>query len=299
MISSSCCFIKPQKDEKSAIGAIHQQTKVRSRRSPVKRTPIPTLTLRTHIRRMTFLSLDFLRRDKFRFAFFAFVKVHHVTIKEPLLLIKTFFSKKGKPQSHTTASFQSILKRRKHYDIEKNGDHVTKKNTTQPNTPAEKKDDDRETKILNLLCNTSLILMTMITEAVSQVFTNLTKEMVTALSASFDAPQDTSGTLDELEKNLPDTLRKELMTMKSDLQKQLNEKKQDLGSLLADPRFDTGIAIVERVSLPFPKLTTDLDERSLFGYLALLQTENPQVTAMFKELFEWMNTLPHLGKKEE
>jgi hypothetical protein len=53
-------------------------------RLPVKRTPIPTLTLWTHIRRMTFLSLDFLRCDKFRFAFFALVEVHHVTIKERL-----------------------------------------------------------------------------------------------------------------------------------------------------------------------------------------------------------------------
>ncbi len=46
--------------------------------SPVKRAPIPTLTLRTDVRRMAFLSLDFLRCNKFRFTFFAFVEVHHV-----------------------------------------------------------------------------------------------------------------------------------------------------------------------------------------------------------------------------
>jgi hypothetical protein len=178
-------------------------------------------------------------------------------------------------------------------------DHMTQKKSKQPNKPIEQKDEDRETKILNLLCNTSLILMTMITEAFSQVFANLTKEMVNAFSNSVGAPQDTSKNLDDLEKNLPDKLRKELMTMKSDLQKQLKEKKQDLGSLLADPCFDTGIAIVERVSLSLPKLTQDLDERALLGYLALLQTEDPQVSAMFKDLFEWMNTLPKLGKKEE
>lgn len=165
--------------------------------------------------------------------------------------------------------------------------------------PAEKKEDDRETKILNLLCNTSLVLMTMITEAFSQVFTNLTKEMVSAFTTNLGAPQDTSGGIEDLQKNLPDALRKELMTMKKDLQKQLNEKRQNLGSLLSDPRFDTGITIVERTSIPLPKLTQDLDERSLFGYLALLQTNDPQVTAMFKELFEWMNTLPQPEKKEK
>ena len=165
--------------------------------------------------------------------------------------------------------------------------------------PAEKKEYDRETKILNLLCNTSLVLMTMITEAFSQVFTNITKEMVSAFTTSLGAPPDTSGSIDDLQKNLPDTLRKELMTMKKDLQKQLNEKRQDLGSLLSDSRFDTGITIVERTPLPLPLLTQDLDERSLFGYLALLQTNDPQVTAMFKELFEWMNTLPQPEKKEK
>jgi len=176
---------------------------------------------------------------------------------------------------------------------------MTKKISTQSNKPTEKKDDERETKILNLLCNTSLIFMTLITEAFSQVFTTFTKEMITTLTTSLGAPPDATRNLDDLEKNIPDTLRKELMTMKSDFQKQLKEKRQDLGTLLSDPRFDTGIHIVERTQLPLPKLTQDLDERSLFGYLALLQTEDPQVTSMFKELFEWMNTLPQPEKKEK
>jgi hypothetical protein len=159
--------------------------------------------------------------------------------------------------------------------------------------------NDRETQIFNLLCNVSLILMTMITDAFSQVFTNITKEMVTAISSSFGAPQDTSKNLDDLEKEFPEQLRKELMSMKTDLQKQFNEKKENISMLLTDPRFDNGLALIERVSLPLPKLTEDLDERSLLGYLALLQTEDPQVSAMFTELFEWMNTLPKFDKKEE
>lgn len=176
---------------------------------------------------------------------------------------------------------------------------MQKKKSTQPNTSRGKKDDDRETKILNLLCNTSLLLLSMITEVFSQVFTSLTKEITTALTTSVGAPQDTTRNLDDLEKNLPDTLRKELMTMKSDLQRQLNDKRQDLSTLLSDPRFDTGIKIVERTQLALPKLTQDLDERSLFWYLALLKTEDPQVTSMLKELFEWMNTLPQPEKKEK
>jgi len=176
---------------------------------------------------------------------------------------------------------------------------MQKKNANQPNSPARKTDDDRETKILNLLCNTSLVLMTMLTEAVTQVFSTLTKEMVNALSTSFGGPQDASTNVDDLEKHLPEKLRTELMTMKKDLRQQFDEKRHELAGLLSDPRFDAGIAIVERTQLPLPKLTEDLDERSLFAYLALLQTEDTKITEMFKQLFEWMNTLPQLGKKVE
>jgi hypothetical protein len=85
----------------------------------------------------------------------------------------------------------------------------------------------------------------------------------------------------------------------SSLQKQFNEKKHELSGLLSDPRFDDGIAIAERASVSLPKLTLDLDERALFGYLTLLQAEDPAVSSMFKDLFEWMNTLPKFEKKEE
>jgi len=175
--------------------------------------------------------------------------------------------------------------------------HVTKKKETQPNTATEKKDNDRETKTINVLCNTSILLMAMITEAVSEIFNNLSKEMITALTTSLGGTENNAK--DDLQKSTPDYLRKELMTMKLDLIKQFNEKRKDFGPLLSDPRFDTGIVIIERTSLPLPPLTQELDERSLLGYLALLQTNDPQVTTMFKELFEWMNTLPQPEKKEE
>jgi hypothetical protein len=175
---------------------------------------------------------------------------------------------------------------------------VTKNTITTSGRTAEKQNDDRETKIINVLCNTSLVLMAMLTEAISTVFTTLSKEMITALSTSFGGGDDAMKNRDDLDKQIPEQLRKELMTMKQDFSKQLHEKRQELGPLLADPRFDTGIAIVERSSVSLPKLTQELDERSLFGYLALLLADDPSVTTLFKELFEWMNTLPQPEKTE-
>jgi len=175
---------------------------------------------------------------------------------------------------------------------------MTKKTITTPGATVEKQNDDRETKIINVLCNTTLLLMAMLTEAISAVFTTLSKEMITALSTSFGGGDDATKKIDDLDKQIPEQFRKELMTMKQDLNKQLHEKRQELGPLLADPRFDTGLAIVDRTSVSLPKLTQELDERSLFCYLALLLAADPSVTALFKELFEWMNTLPQPEKAE-
>jgi len=177
--------------------------------------------------------------------------------------------------------------------------HMTKNKTTQPNKPAEKKDENRETKILNVLCNTSILLMTIMTEAFSEMFTTISKEMMTAVATGLGAPEDATKKIDALHQQLPDHLRKELITMKNDLAKHLMEKKAELSPLLADPIFDQGVAIVERTPFSLPLLTQDLDEHSLLGYLTLLQTNDPRATTMLKELLEWMNSLPQPEKKEK
>ncbi|MBN1860009.1 MAG: hypothetical protein JW840_00955, partial [Candidatus Thermoplasmatota archaeon] len=104
--------------------------------------------------------------------------------------------------------------------------------------------------------------------------------------------------LDQLQKQFPDKLRKELLSMKQDLAQQIQEKRKTLDPLLADTRFDTGITLAEHSTIHLPILTKDLDEAALLGYLALLQTNDPEFSAMFEQLLEWMNNLPQLQKKE-
>jgi len=176
---------------------------------------------------------------------------------------------------------------------------LTKKTSAQPDSLAEKKGDDRETKILNVLCNTSVLVMTMMTDAFSEIFSTLSKEMMTAVASSLGAPEEATKKIDTLHQQLPDHLRQELMTMKNDLQKQLQGKKGELGPLLKNPLFDRGVALAEQTTIPLPRLTSDLDEAALFGYLALLKTNDRQATTLFQQLFEWMNSLPQPEKKEK
>jgi len=173
---------------------------------------------------------------------------------------------------------------------------MPKKTTKQKIKSAEQNTPAREAKILNVICNTSLLLMSAVTEAFSEMFTKLSKEMITAITTSLgnseDATQDINKKTDSLQKELPQQMREQLLAMKTDITTQLREKKEKLGPILADPRFDDGITIVERYTFGLPALTQDLDERSLLGYIALLQVNDQRFTTMFQKLLEWMKNLP-------
>ena len=173
---------------------------------------------------------------------------------------------------------------------------MQKKTNSKNSTPPEQNTQARETKILNVICNTSILLMSVVTEAFTEVFTKLSKEMITAITTGLGTPEDTikeiHGETDNLQKELPKQIREQLLAMKTDITTQMKEKKEKLASILADKRFDEGITIVERYKFNLPKLSCDLDERSLLGYIALLQENNEQFTKMFQELLEWMKNLP-------
>jgi hypothetical protein len=173
---------------------------------------------------------------------------------------------------------------------------MPKKTIFQKIKTAEQNTQTRETKILNVISNTSLLLMSAVTEAFSEVFTTLSKEMITAISTSFDTSEDTTKEIhkktDNLQKELPRQIREQMLAMKTDITAQIQEKKEKLDPLLVDQRFDGGITIVERYKFDLPALTQDLDERSLFGYIALMQANDPRFTTMFQELLEWMKNLP-------
>ncbi len=161
---------------------------------------------------------------------------------------------------------------------------------------SERNNQGRETKILNVICNTWILLMSIMIEAFTGVFTKLSKEMITAittgLGTSTDTIKDVDRKTDNIQNELPKQMSEQLLAMKGDITAQLREKKEKLASIIADKKFDKGIAIVERYNFSLPKLSCDLDERSLLGYLALLQENNEQFTKMFQELLEWMKDLP-------
>ena len=177
---------------------------------------------------------------------------------------------------------------------------MQKKRNSKNSTPIEIDNQGRETKILNVICNTTILLMSLMTEALTSVFTKLSKEMITTITTGLGAPADATKEIhdgtDNIQNELPKQMREQLLAMKIDITSQLKEKKEKFVSIISDKRFDEGIAIVERYKFNLPNLSCDLDERSLLGYFALLQEDNEQFTKMFQELLEWMKDLPQPKK---
>ena len=87
------------------------------------------------------------------------------------------------------------------------GESDAKKITKQKIKSAEQNTQARETKILNVICNISFLLMSAVTEAFSEMFTKLSKEMITALTMCLDniedATKDIHKKTDRLQKELP------------------------------------------------------------------------------------------------
>ena len=173
---------------------------------------------------------------------------------------------------------------------------MQKKTNSKNSTLPQQNFHDRETKILNIICNTSILLMSIMTETFGNIFATLSKEMINTITTALEPPEASIKGIhketDNIEKELPKQLREQLLAMKTDIATQLTEKKEKLSSIITDRKFDEGITIVERYKFSLPKLSCDLDERSLFGYITLLQDNDEQFTKMFQELLEWMNNLP-------
>jgi hypothetical protein len=153
---------------------------------------------------------------------------------------------------------------------------------------------NRESKILNIMVNTSLLLMTLMTDAFSDAFAGMAAGMmqaVTAVGEGAEKAPTTKETMERIKTEFPKQMRTQMLAMKTDMQKQLQAKKDDITGKIADPKFDAGITIAERYDIGIPPLTQDLDERSLLYYITLLKANDASCTKMFQELMEWMKTV--------
>ena len=162
-----------------------------------------------------------------------------------------------------------------------------------------KKNLERETRIINVMVNTTVVMMSSLMGAFSEVMVEATSAMAEGMTEAFAGKEESKKTKKAVDEKLPvvdEKMKQMVSELKKQMYTQLQQKKKEITPLLSDPVFDAGPKIVEEYDFNLPKLTEELDDQTLAQYTQMGATGNPRFLEMFRQLTEWLNTLP-INKK--
>lgn len=131
--------------------------------------------------------------------------------------------------------------------------------------------------------------------AFTQVVVNATGAMASGMAEAMGGKEAGDKVNQEVKHGLPkgDKKMKAMISdIRKDLYSQMRQKRQELEPLLSDPAFEAGPKIIEKYDFKLPKLTQELDDKALSQYSQLLISEDVRFAKMFKELTEWISSLP-------
>lgn len=161
-------------------------------------------------------------------------------------------------------------------------------------------ESDRETKILNAMANTSVLLMSTMMGAFTNLMVGATSAMASGMAEAMGEKEAQDKVSQEIKQGAPEVnekIKAMISDIKKDIYGQMRDKKQEFESLLSDPAFDVGPGIIEKYDFKLPKLTEELDDNALSQYSQLLLSEDVRFAKMFKELAEWIGSLPKPDNK--
>jgi hypothetical protein len=153
----------------------------------------------------------------------------------------------------------------------------------------------REDKIMNAMVNTSVILMSTMMGAFTKVMVSTTSAIASGMAEAMGGKEAGDKAKKEIKHKLPevDEKMKEMISgIRKDIYAQMRQKKRELEPLLSDPSFEVGPKIIEKYDFNLPKLTQELDDNTLAQYSQVLVCEDVRFVKMFKELTEWISSLP-------
>ena len=171
------------------------------------------------------------------------------------------------------------------------------KNQTAQNDAALQNKTDREGKIMNAIANTSVILMSTMMDAFTQVMVKTTVAMASGIAGAMGGKEVGEEVNNEVKQKMPEVdekMKTMISDMKKDLYAQMGQRRKEIDPLLSNPIFDMGPKIIEKYDFKLPKLTQELDDNTFAQYMQLLVSEDAHFAEMFKALVEWMNSLPKL-----
>ena len=159
-----------------------------------------------------------------------------------------------------------------------------------------------EDKIINAMVNTSVILMSTMMGAFTQVIGSTMGAMASGMAEAMGGKEASNKVNQEINQGLPEIdakMKAMISDLRKDIYSQMRQKRQELETMLSDPAFKIGPEIIEKYDFNLPKLTQELDDNALARYSQLLVSEDVPFCKMFKELTEWINSIPKPNKASQ
>ena len=160
----------------------------------------------------------------------------------------------------------------------------------------------REKKIMNLIVNTSIILMSTLMGGLTETMMNMTGAMASGMAGALGGEETGEEVRQEFKAKLPevdDKMKAMISDVRKDMYLQMEQKKSEIKPLLSDPVFDAGPNKVNEFDFGLPKLTEELDDGTIAQYAYLLVSEDKTFGELFGAVSDWMQNLPIPPKKTE
>lgn len=161
---------------------------------------------------------------------------------------------------------------------------------------------DRETKIINSMANTSVILMSTMMGTFTNLMVDATGAMASGMAQALGGKEAEDKVSKEIKQGLPgvdEKVKAMISDIRKDIYSQMKQKRREFESLFSDPVFEVGPKIIEKYDFKLPKLTQELDNNTLSQYSQLLVSEDIGFVKMFTELTEWVSSLPKPSKASQ
>ena len=160
----------------------------------------------------------------------------------------------------------------------------------------------REKKIMNLIVNTSIILMSTLMGGLTEAMMNMTGAMASGMAGALGGEETGEEVRQEFKAKLPevdDKMKAMISDVRKDMYLQMEQKKSEIAPHLSDPVFDVGPSKVDEFDFGLPKLTEELDDGTIAQYAYLLVSEDKTFGELFGAVSDWMQNLPIPPKKTE
>lgn len=164
------------------------------------------------------------------------------------------------------------------------------------NPPIQSKtENNREKRIMNAIVNTSIILMSTLMGGFAEFMATTVGTMASGMAEATGDKEASENIQKEIKQKLPevtDKMKAMMSDVRKDIYSQMAQKREEIEPFLSDPIYDAGLSKIDKYDFGIPKLTEELDDEALTQYSYLLISEDATFAELFKELTEWMNTLP-------